>query len=171
MENIERGGFQVGKRWPRLQQEGGLSSSSLTDPLHLSYKELFPRSLWGDWKLWCCTWLGTWVGSVLWWASKKCQLEELNISQFPLPLHSLHLQVNLFLNMINFCVTRYSSEIIAGTSSSLQGCKALPLTAGIKIQPLPTWSSLQNTHLQHNQKACGLPEFYPGSVKLPSFMV
>lgn len=66
--------------------------------------------------------------------------------------------------MINFCVTRYNHEIIAGTSSGLQGCNALPLITGIKIQPLPTWSNLQNTHLQHNQKACG-------SVKLPSLMV
>lgn len=72
-----------------------------------------PRGL----KVWCCIGLGTWVGS---WESKRCQLKELNISQFSLPSYSLHLQIYLFLNMIHFCITRYNNEIIAGTSSSLQ---------------------------------------------------
>lgn len=74
------------------------------------------------------------------WASKRCQLEELNISQFSLPPYSLHLQINLFLNMIHFCITRYNSEIIAVTSSGLQVCNALPLITRIKAPASSHWS-------------------------------
>lgn len=75
-----------------------------------------------------------------WWSSERCYLEEPNISQFSFPPYSLHLQVNLFLNMIHFCITRYNSEIISGTSSGLLVFSALPLITRIKDPTSSHWS-------------------------------
>lgn len=75
-----------------------------------------------------------------WWWSKRCHLEELNISQSSFPPYSLHLQVNLFLNMIHFCITRYNSEIISGISSGMLGFNALSLITRVKDPTSSHWS-------------------------------
>lgn len=58
-------------------------------------------------------------------------LSVLSSSLFTLPANK---------SVIHFCITRYNSEIIAGTSSGFQGCKALSLITRITDPALSQWS-------------------------------